>query len=527
MEALPKFDDLQADAPEQGSFDSLVDDSHKYGDIPGQIGTAALGAANSMTAGLASKGLDKAGILSAEEQRGMREANPISYGVGNIAGIAGGPVGEGLSLVGNVAKSALGNGILGSAAKLATEAALFQTTDEVTKMGMQDPNQTLQTAAINIGLTGLLGGAFGATGGILGKGVQKVAGSEVGEFIGDFRSRLVASLERPTSNPLTEKAFSPGAKAADAFLESKFAGKGLGATIGEVVGHSTGIPFAGMAGAAIGAKALGPTLDSIIKPVMRGILNAEGVEAAGKYFGEVINGEKALGNAAKAVFDSSLDVVPSKLITTSEDRTHIKDALKMSQDAPQSILHVGGPLDPYLPAHNVALGQLTANAMGYLGSIQPKPSGMNNPLDTKIPPSKSQEAMFDRALDIANQPLMIMQHIKDGTLMSHDLVTFHAIYPNLYPKMVQSLTNNLIEHQAKGNTVPYRTRVGLSMFMAQPMDGTMTPQAIQATQALYLPKQQPQGGQQAQRAQKNTKPLSKMSSQYQTAEQSREARRNK
>ncbi len=231
--------------------------------LPGRVASGALGALNTATAGLGGKGLEKLGVTP-EFQRELKEANPISYGVGNVAGLLS-PVGEAIGAAGKGAQALVGTRVAGTAAKLATEAALFQTTDEVAKHVMQDPNQSLQTATVNIGLSGLLGGAFGAVGGIAGKGVAKVADSKVGEFLSDFRSRIaehmapettsVASHElnpnylkfgSPTTEPMfkaaeetmgarinipnegIKAAETAGEKAADAFVKSKLGGQAIG-----------------------------------------------------------------------------------------------------------------------------------------------------------------------------------------------------------------------------------------------------------------------------------------------------------
>lgn len=548
------------DAPSAGSAPGdfisdahFVSDADKHDTAFGHVASASMGAINSIAPGIGSKALSAIGVPE-DFQREVRDANPLSYAAGNVAGMFTGPISKGIGIAGNAAKSAVG-GATGVAAKLATEAALFQTTDEIAKYAMKDPQQSLQTAATNVTLSGLLGGSFGMAGGLLGKGVAKVADSKVGEFLQDFRDRLIehtAPLPEPAmvKNPdylkfksgmldqpmfikgeqaersLNMKGLSEGEKAADVFLKSKLAGKGLGATVGGTMGRATGIPFMGTIGAGIGAQSLGPALDAVIKPLINGVVSNEGFEAAAKFLGSIVKGDAAIVNAGRGVFDSAIDVVPGKLVTTREQRDHIKESLAMAQTNPDSIMHSGGSLNPYMPQHNVALGQMTANAVDYLNSIAPKPSGGVNPLDTKIPASKSQQAMFDRALNIANQPLTILQHVKDGTLMAHDMATLNTLYPALHPKLAQSLTNAMIDHRQKGGSIPYRTKVGLSIFMSQPMDASMTSQAIMAAQSTFLPKQQPQSPTKAPSA-SSTRSLSKMSSQYQTAEQSRAARRNK
>lgn len=557
----PSAGKISDHSPSDVSFAAESPHAEQFGSGSDQLATAATGALNTATGGLFPKALSKTlstlGIpedFTNKTLLNLREENPGSYGVGQVGGLLA-PIGEAIGAAGKGAEALVGSGIAGAAARTAIEGALFQTTDEVAKRMMNDPDQTLQTAAVNVGLSGLLTGAFGAVGGILGKGVAKVADTDAGEFLNDFRNRVLEHVAPSTSiekvaNPDYLKIFSPGSKlgmyidqevpkaemsyksltagqkAADAFMKSKLAGQGLGAAAGEIAGHSTGIPFAGMVGAGIGAKVLGPALDAIIKPVIRGLVSGGGFKAAADMANSVIKGDSLIANAAKSVFDRALDVLPAKLTPDAEKRDTIRKVLEVAHENPQAILNVGGPLDHYLPNHSVALGQLTANAIQYLQNLAPKPSGLGAPLDSRIEPSKAQQAKYNRALDIAQQPLQVVQHIKDGTLLVDDLKTFSTLYPKLHQPVAQALTNSMIEHMSKGESVPYRVRTGLSLFTGQPLDSTMSPQALQAIQALYAPKQPPQQGP-AQKAKKNTAPLSKVSSQYETAEQSRESRRNK
>lgn len=532
----------------------------KYGTPLEQVKTAAEGALSSSTFGLGTKA--EADIFgNAKDQLARMQENPISRAVGQVAGLSTGPAGEAMGAVGAGAKAlAGGEGILGSAASLAAQNALFQTSDEVSKHILNDPNQSLQTAASNIGLAGIFGGAFGGVGGIAGKGLSKVADTGVGEFVNDFRNRIlehtapdiIQSTESrlskssipnfppkpntplfedvPVTKPKPEigKPETLGAKAADTFMKSKLAGQGLAFTAGEAAGRATGIPFAGTVLGGISGKVLGPTLDAVIKPIVRGIVSGSGFESAANLVGNVAKGNNNIVNAAKAIFDSSLDVVPAKLAPDQAKRDSLLKHLQESQSNPESMLNAGGNLHPYLPLHNSAVGQLVGSAVQHLSAIEPKPIKGASPLDSDIPVTKAQKAVFNRSLDIAEQPLQMLQHVKDGTLLPSDLATFMAIYPNLHPKMSQAITSALIDHKAKGKQVPYKTRMGMSLFMAQPMDSTMLPQHIQATQSIFAQAaQQAQQQQAPQKAKKSTAPLSKIGSQYSTPSQSRQARASK
>lgn len=96
---------------------------------------------------------------------------------------------------------------------------------------------------------------------------------------------------------------------------------------------------------------------------------------------------------------------------------------------------------------------------------------------------------------MVEQPLTVLNKVKDGTVNSQDMKTLNAVYPNLYTKLKDKLSQALVERADKDKLIPYKTKLGMSLFMGQPLDSTMTPQAIQAVQTagMNVPSQ-PQGG---------------------------------
>jgi hypothetical protein len=76
----------------------------------------------------------------------------------------------------------------------------------------------------------------------------------------------------------------------------------------------------------------------------------------------------------------------------------------------------------------------------------------------------------------------------------------------------------MINASERDDLIPYKTKMGLSLFMGQPVDSSMTPQSIVAAQP--VPAQQPQGGQQGPK--KSTDKLGKSTSSYRTASQDAE-----
>jgi len=250
-------------------------------------------------------------------------------------------------------------------------------------------------------------------------------------------------------------------------------------------------------------------------------IESEGFKAMVDFIHHTIRGENLVSQASKNVFKTGAQVLPQSVLPTEKDRKRLDKSLKALQTDQSSLLDVGGKTAQYLPEQGQSLAQTAANATNYLNSLRPA-TEKKNPLDSDIEPSSAQRASFNRALDIAQQPLLVLDAIKKGTVTVQDIQTMSTLYPSLYNKLSQKLGNDMMEHISKGQSVPYQTRLGLSLFMGQPLDSTMTPQAIQATQAIHaIP---PAGGEPQPAPPKikhGTAPLAKLPSMYMTPQQAR------
>lgn len=205
---------------------------------------------------------------------------------------------------------------------------------------------------------------------------------------------------------------------------------------------------------------------------------------------QTIKGENAVRSSVRKVFKSTREVVPTKTDRVSErSREKLdKKVVELSQD-PEGMLGVGGESAYYLPEHATALAYTASNVVGYLKSIRPN-TDPKAPLDARMKPSQVQKSAYDRALDIAEDPLLVLNDIQDGTLTSKDVVALQRMYPALYQKLSGQLMEQVVDLQAKDEEIPYAKRMALSLFLKQPLDSTMTPAAIMAHQ---MPAQESQG----------------------------------
>lgn len=320
---------------------------------------------------------------------------------------------------------------------------------------------------------------------------------------------------------------SPGAKLADALINkglARLAGDTTGAVIGGSLGHMVG---AGGIGALIGEHALGPFLSSVlpslVKPLLEKPAFGEAFKSAVDLGVSVAKGEAAISKAAKAVFKSGQEVIPQTAMASAKTRDRLKDRLDELQTDVASLMKTGGQTGYYMPDHGAAMSETAARAVNFLQALKPNEE-KTGPLDPPREPSQVEVAKYNRALDIAEQPLTVIQHIKDGTLTPDDVNTFKNIYPSLYVAMSQKLTENMIEHVSKGEKVPYTTRLSLSLFLGQPLDSTMKPEAILAMQPQAGAPTNPAGAPPS-KAKHSFASLGKMPAQYQTPGQARESER--
>lgn len=290
-----------------------------------------------------------------------------------------------------------------------------------------------------------------------------------------------------------------GGKLADMFIQNadKLSGKAAGSAIGAFLGHVTGIPYGGTIGAILGERALSPILESVLpaiaKPIIDKLVSGEGIKAATDYGMAVAKGAKLADNAVTGLFKSGSKLIPDSRQPDENSRKKLEVALQSIQKDPERITQVGGQIGHYLPNHAVALGSMTSNVSSFLNSLRPQ-SQPKALLDTPKPVPRAVQAQYDRALDIAQQPLTVLESAKNGTITSHDVIALQKMYPTLYQNLKQKIMSSLVSEVSKGETIPYELKLGLSIFMGQPLDSTMQPMSIMASQPTPQPQPEQQQG---------------------------------
>lgn len=241
-----------------------------------------------------------------------------------------------------------------------------------------------------------------------------------------------------------------------------------------------------------------------------------------EFFDQLLKGNNRLSKAVGSVFGGGAKAITSTVLDQ-KDLDKFDKKVASYQTNPQAFFQLGGTLGHYAPDHSTSFTEASSRTINYLNSIRPTPTKAS-PLDSEAPINPVQKATYNQALRLADNPTSILADVKDGTITHDQIQHLAAMYPAYYKKMASQTQEAMTEYIADGGEVPYHTRMGLSLFLAQPLDSTMTPQAIQMNQqALMAPAPQSQSqGPQTQSGQKHSmNSLSKLVSMDQTPIQQR------
>ncbi len=304
----------------------------------------------------------------------------------------------------------------------------------------------------------------------------------------------------------------------------------MGGSAMGVVAHLHGAgPIASVLSAVLGKYATHSIPDAMRLSMLKFMgsnapLNSTAFKAMTQSMESMIKGENLLSKAAKNIFIAEREVLPKSFEPTHRDRTRLQAQLDEFQSNPNSLLNAKNDTSHYMPDHGASQVATITRAAQYLDQLKPAVK-RPTPLDTPIKPTSSEKAAYDNALNIASQPLIVMNKIKAGTATPADVAALKAIYPNLYARYAQKLTTEMTEALSKGKVIPYRTKLGLSQFLGQPMDSTMTSSSILASQPQPVePSTPPPGQAPGERPKHSMTSLNKMPSQYMTQEQARDSR---
>lgn len=263
------------------------------------------------------------------------------------------------------------------------------------------------------------------------------------------------------------------------------AGVATGAAVGDLVGHP------GL-GSILGERLLGPAFTGVVKAALEKFptIDSGVFTKAYSMLQNVDRGATVANKALTGIFSANPNILPAGMIPSPLALARLDKKSKELQNKPEDILNLPGNLATYLPNHAAQISQTASMAVNYLNSVRPNTVGTGL-LDGKRTPSASELSQYNRTLKIAEQPLTVLQHIKQGNLTTRDIQDLKAMYPGYYDYLSQQLMSKVIDMKAKGKPIPYALRQSIALFTGQTLDSTMTPSAIQAAQAANAPQTPP------------------------------------
>jgi hypothetical protein len=257
---------------------------------------------------------------------------------------------------------------------------------------------------------------------------------------------------------------------------------------------------------------------------------------AANYLGKVTKGRKAMQKGVDSLFGNDSFEAPE---ATDKVKQSIKDYVENGgvdaelgeQDKPTTMMAEGGeigagkedPLSSMFPTHGIMLNAAKARVSNYLNGLRAPGIQQKLPFDANKS-TRRQDSEYDKAVDLAASPLKILSKVKDGSLTPNTLKHFGTMYPELHNQLSKKMTEGVLKAQLADERPAYKTRQAMSMFLGSALDSTMTPASIQAAQGIFAQKNAQQQAQAPVKNKKGTSTLSKVSENYQTADQASQAR---
>lgn len=507
-----------------------------------------------------------------EDIKAREEANPGAAAAGEAAGLVTGAL-SGTGLVGAAGKiggaahfaelSKLGSGIISNAIANGS----IQMGDEAGDwlLGKGNQEDAVASSLTNIGAAGLLGGLGGAASGIGDKilgslGGNKFLGKLEGTLAGfgagaksTYDAAAVTSAEKAGLFSHYDPSFGDVQKYYDIAKKTfqTLFSPHIASTAAAIHGYEEGglekaiINMATVEAAGVGIKGLSKyaLVPAITKAMESG--SFAGLGDAIQHTINVVNGNKIIDKAVDGILKGGTTPAIDWFRSEEERRkkrdelnSHIeqgginKDIEQMQNPfgypenyADGGVVKNAAPTAPLVglaqqnPTQAALMGMAKSRVSNYLNNLRPVSQSIG-PIFDSPPDQTQQKKSYNKALDIANRPLSILNDVQKGTLDPDQVKHFQNMYPEVNQLLQKKLTVKMIEGKMQDKKPSYRIRQGLSLLLGTPLSSEMAPQNIIAAQATFIPKQTaPEGG--TPKMKKSTNSLSKISTSYSTANQAR------
>jgi hypothetical protein len=187
-------------------------------------------------------------------------------------------------------------------------------------------------------------------------------------------------------------------------------------------------------------------------------------------------------SASVKMSDQKYEEIRDKLGDISANPTRIMDHMAQNTD----------DLHQMIPNTTEKMQGNVVNGYQFLQSKLPQ-SPSQFLLSQKWKPSTSQLNTFSKYYTALDQPLSALKQVSNGTLSNETMEALQAVHPQLLSQMRVEVMKHLKPEETQ--KLNYGKKVALSKFLGTPLDFSMTPQMVTATQMAYNPPATPQPGQ--------------------------------
>ena len=199
-----------------------------------------------------------------------------------------------------------------------------------------------------------------------------------------------------------------------------------------------------------------------------------------KHIAAVVKGEKAPPSVGRVMNRQDFGAKRMRQDELAAHSRRVEEIRQMAVDPMALVERVSANLQqlgPVAPGVSAALSAQADRAVQYLAEAAkapPKPG----PLAADWTPTEAERFEFNQKLQAVEEPMSVLQHAAAGTLTPTQVDALRTVYPRLYEQVSQ----RALEQAMAAKSVPYRSRLMLSMLTGVDLDGTLSQAALTRNQ---------------------------------------------
>lgn len=154
-----------------------------------------------------------------------------------------------------------------------------------------------------------------------------------------------------------------------------------------------------------------------------------------------------------------------------------------------------GNIQDAAPQTHLASQAVLASAASFLQQKLPtsyaSQGALSNLLNKPHTPSTIEMSKFQRYLEAVENPLSVINNLKEGKVSRESIEAIQAVYPKLYEKIQMEVMEKI---QTSPESITYPKRLQLGILLSIPTDAALVPSNIEALQSHYKESEQSQTG---------------------------------